>query len=36
VPYPGFARHSGFISSLLIIAVLAGGLYLAFKRKGWL
>jgi magnesium transporter len=36
VPYPGFARHSGFLSSMVIIAVLAGGLYLTFKRKGWL
>ena len=24
VPYPGFGHHSGFVSSVLIIAVLAG------------
>jgi len=36
VPYPGFGHHSGFVSSVLIIAVLAGALYLAFKRNGWL
>ena len=36
VPYPGFGHHSGFISSVLIIAALAGALYLAFKRNGWL
>ena len=36
VPYPGFAHHSGFISSLVLIAGLAGLLFLAFKRKGWL
>jgi len=36
VPYPGFGHHSGFISSVLITAALAGALYLAFKRNGWL
>ena len=36
VPYPGFGHHSGFISSVLIIAALGGALYLAFKRNGWL
>lgn len=36
VPYPGFGRHDGYLSSLAIIAVLAGALYTIFKRKGWL
>ena len=36
VPYPGFGHHSGFVSSVLIISALAGVLYLAFKRNGWL
>ncbi|HEX8081403.1 MAG TPA: magnesium transporter CorA family protein [Jatrophihabitans sp.] len=36
VPYPGFGQHSGFISSVVVISVLAGALYLAFKRAGWL
>jgi magnesium transporter len=36
VPYPGFAEHSGVIVSLLLIVFLSGGLYLIFKRKGWL
>jgi magnesium transporter len=36
VPYPGFGDHSGFISSVLIIAALGGTLYLTFKRNGWL
>jgi magnesium transporter len=36
VPYPGFGHHSGFVSSVIVIAVLAGVLYLAFKRNGWL
>lgn len=36
VPYPGFGHHSGFVSSVVVIAVLAGALYLAFRRAGWL
>jgi magnesium transporter len=36
LPYPGFARTSGFIWSSLLIIVLSGGLYIAFKRRGWL
>jgi magnesium transporter len=36
VPYPGFGHHSGFISSVVVIAVLAGALFLAFRRAGWL
>jgi magnesium transporter len=36
VPYPGFAHQSGFLASSLLIAVLSGALYLAFKRKDWL
>lgn len=36
VPYPGFGQHSGFISSVVVISVLAGALYLAFRRAGWL
>lgn len=36
VPYPGFGHHSGFVSSVIVIAALAGALYLAFRRAGWL
>ncbi|MEO7260151.1 MAG: magnesium transporter CorA family protein, partial [Jatrophihabitantaceae bacterium] len=36
VPYPGFGQHSGFVSSVIVIAILGGALYLAFKRAGWL
>ena len=36
VPYPGFARHSGFVVSTILIVALSGGLYLAFRRRGWL
>ncbi|HEY0167884.1 MAG TPA: magnesium transporter CorA family protein [Jatrophihabitans sp.] len=36
VPYPGFGDHSGFVSSVVVIALLAGALYLTFRRAGWL
>jgi magnesium transporter len=36
LPYPGFAAHSGFITSTALIVALSGGLFLAFKRKDWL
>jgi magnesium transporter len=36
VPYPGFARHSGVVTATLLVICMSGGLYLLFKRKGWL
>ena len=36
LPYPGFARHSGFLTSTFLIVGLSGLLYLVFKRKDWL
>jgi magnesium transporter len=36
VPYPGFNSHSGFIISMALIVFISGGLYVTFKRKGWL
>ncbi|GAC1523463.1 MAG: magnesium transporter CorA family protein [Marmoricola sp.] len=36
VPYPGFARESGLVTSSLLIVVLSAALYIAFKRKDWL
>jgi magnesium transporter len=36
VPYPGFGHESGFVVSLLVMIGIAGGLYLAFRRKQWL
>ena len=36
VPYPGFGKEWGFWLSLLTMIALAGGLYAAFKRRGWL
>ncbi len=36
LPYPGFAAQSGFIWSCLLIVALSGGLYAAFRHRGWL
>ena len=36
VPYPGFNQPWGFYVSLISMIVIAGALYLAFKRKDWL
>jgi magnesium transporter len=36
VPYPGFAHRSGLWSSIIVIVVLSGLLYVLFRRKGWL
>jgi len=36
VPYPGFAQHSGFVLSVVVIAGLALGLYASFKYRDWL
>ena len=36
VPYPGFGKHDGFVSSIVVILVLAAALFFVFKRKEWL
>jgi magnesium transporter len=36
VPYPGFGQPAGFWLSVVVIVVVASGLYLLFKRKDWL
>lgn len=36
VPYPGFSKPAGLYLSITLIVTLAGGLYLAFKRRDWL
>jgi len=36
VPYPGFAAHWGFWFSTILIVVLSGGLYWAFRRSDWI
>lgn len=32
LPYPGFAQDSGFVTSTALAVVVAGGLYVAFRR----
>jgi magnesium transporter len=36
VPYPGFGKTSGFLASLVIMAIIATSLYIVFKHKKWL
>src|SRR6266511_4022881 len=36
VLYPGFSQHAGFVTSVALVVVLSGGLYLLFKRLDWL
>jgi magnesium transporter len=36
VPYPGFGKESGFLSSLLLLVGISTGLYLILKKRGWL
>lgn len=36
VPYPGFSQEWGFALSMGSILLIAGGLYVLFKRKDWL
>ena len=36
IPYPGIERTSGFVASTLVLIGSVAGLYVYFKRKGWL
>ncbi len=36
VPYPGFGRLGGFVSSISVMIVLAVALYIYLRRRGWL
>lgn len=36
VPYPGFQQEWGFVSSVALMLLIGGGLFLAFRRNGWL
>ena len=36
VPYPGFEQEWGFVASLVLLFGISGGLYVTFKRRGWL
>jgi magnesium transporter len=35
VPYPGFQQSWGFVTSIVLMLVIGGGIYLGFKRKKW-
>jgi magnesium transporter len=36
VPYPGFGKEWGFVMSLALLLVISGGLFVGFKKRGWL
>jgi magnesium transporter len=36
VPYPGFGKQWGFYASVTVLLTLSGGLYVGFKKRGWL
>ena len=36
VPYPGINRAAGFYGSTVLLIGVVGGLYVMFKRRGWL
>ena len=36
VPYPGFGKQWGFVTSLLLLVAVSGGMYAGFRRRGWL
>src|SRR6185295_11600457 len=36
VPYPGFARHSGFVASTALIIIISAALYGVFRSQDWL
>jgi magnesium transporter len=36
VPYPGFGKEWGFVTSMVLLLGISGGLYAAFKKRGWL
>lgn len=36
VPYPGFGQPWGFYASAALLVGISGGLYVYFKRRGWL
>ena len=36
VPYPGAGRTSGVVAAIVLIVVLSGSLYVAFRKRDWL
>lgn len=36
VPYPGYDQEWGWVVSIALIVLVAGGLWLGFRRRGWI
>lgn len=36
IPYPGFGKEWGFVLSIVVMAVIAGVLYVSFRKRDWL
>jgi magnesium transporter len=36
LPYPGFSKHWGYVQSMVLIVISAGGLWLYLRRRRWL
>jgi magnesium transporter len=36
VPFPGYGKPWGFVSSAALIVGMSFGLYVLFRQKGWL
>ena len=36
LPYPGFAKPWGYVQSMVLITVAAGGLWIYLRRRRWL
>jgi magnesium transporter len=36
IPYPGFGTHGGFISAVVVMVLLAGGVYALLRSRHWL
>ncbi|MFL6051651.1 MAG: magnesium transporter CorA family protein [Actinoallomurus sp.] len=36
VPYPGFGKHWGFLTSIVVLIVTGAALYVVFRRRDWI
>jgi magnesium transporter len=36
VPYPGYGKEWGFVSSVILLVGISGALYMLLKKRGWL
>jgi magnesium transporter len=36
VPYPGFGKHWGFVTSIVVLIVTGVALYIAFRKRDWI